>query len=57
MAETNDLLADKAVVVEGSDNIGLEMISTFDESGRIDVEEFRPARERSVVDALRLLSP
>ena len=57
VAETNDLLADKAVVVEGSDNIGLEMISTFDESGRIDVEEFRPARERSVVDALRLLSP
>ena len=57
VAKTSDSLADKAVVVEGSDDIGLEIISTFDESGRLDVEEFRPPRERSVVDALGLLSP
>ena len=53
----SDSLVDEVVVVEESDDVEFEIVFTFDESGRLDVEEFSLSRERSFVDALELLSP
>ena len=57
VAKTSGPFADNTVVVDGGDDIEIEIVFTFDERGRLDVEEFPPSSERSVVDALGLLSP